>query len=65
VNLHDPSDPPKPELPPGGILGCIDPAQFGDEQRAQLKANDDAVAAWLRTCRALGQWTDYDSDRPQ
>jgi hypothetical protein len=57
------NDPPRKQ--PAGILGQLDPAQFNDEQRAQLKANDDAVAAWLRTCRALGQWTDYDPDRPQ
>jgi hypothetical protein len=53
VNPRDPNDPPpKPKLPPAGILGQLDPAQFSDEQRAQLRANDDAVAQW----RALAMW---------
>jgi hypothetical protein len=47
------NDPPKP---PTGILGLLDPAQFTDAQRAELKANDDAVAEWTADFIALAMW---------
>ena len=49
------NDPPSGK-PPGGLLAQLDPAQFSAEQRAQLKANDDAVAQWLADFRELALW---------
>jgi hypothetical protein len=50
VNLHDPSGPSKPKLPPVALLA------LSAEQQADLAANDAYVAQWLADLKELALW---------